>query len=396
MIYRKEKGITMVKRSGFLMMELLLVIGVIVGFMSFFYMKIYIPQQMALSAKADLKNQEGIKNIIKRYIEFVANYNKSLYVEDPTTGLVSINQSDFISLVPLDGDVDYKISIKLSKTIVDLNTFMKRSLLNSNCSKVNEDNDYYNYRCYGEGEEITIIEKKQNNNISKKNDIYTNDIPVFTIKKLRKGILIGNKEFSLIDTYKKLKEDSIEKINIIKKRIVSFNKTIYTNEIGSPCSYEGGLDSWDDFNIPWVWKINSRSQGSVRTNLCGSTNKNTEIKCECSNFDTQMWSDLESNHELSTIIDDDSYKNILKNLYLPGSYRYDEVGNPITILLFAKLGNSEPTPLDDGNPPPAPRENYKVSDTLDIAEYRQGEIFARPINDGIAHFQESRASCFYD
>lgn len=395
----------MIRRSGFLMIELLLVVGVITGFMSFFYMKIYVPQQLALAGKKDVKNQEKIKVIIDMYIKLAAAYNINLYRAADEAGNRIIPRN-FKNIEPLPGDESTKISIKFDKDIIDSNIYMKTLLLNSNCQiQGTAINGYYNYRCYGVGDEITIIKRQVDPHVLM-NDIYTDNIPIFKIKKLRNGVLIGNQEFSLINTYKKLKEDSLEKINIIKKRLVSFNKTVYTNEIASPCSYEGGLDSWDDFNIPWVWKINSTARGSNRKNLC-EANTSTEIKCECSNFNTDMWSNDPNKLELSVIESSTFYNNVLRNLYLPLEYRYDEVGNPIYILLFSTLLSQEPRSLTT-EAPLVPKEGYKIDELgsnssalRDIAEYRQGEIFVKPINWQMSghqtkHFQESRITCFYD
>jgi hypothetical protein len=97
----------------------------------------------------------------------------------------------------------------------------------------------------------------------------------------------------------------------------------------------------------------------------------------------------------------EDYLRVLRNLSLPKTYRYDEVGNPINLFLFTTIDTDTPTVLTDVAPNP-PTEHYKVSDdNMTINQYRQGEIFASPafidpINGMDSFFHNSRIVFFYD
>ena len=379
------------KRKGSMMIELLLVVGIIVGFLSFFYTNIYIPQKQALAAKEDFKNQILLKRLLNQYIKVVASYNKSLYTKN-----VLVSSDDFVQLEPKNGDITDRLSFSLSKVIIDTHPFMNKDLLQAKCLKVSEDTEYYDYRCLGVDSEINFLQVEKTGHIF--NNIYSNNIPVFSMRKLIKGNFIGKNEFTFLDTYLLFREKSLKKISILSKRLEAFSKTAYITEIGNPCSFTGGLDSWDDFNVPWVWKIHSLN--NPQSEKCEETLAiPAKITCGCASMtDTDKWSDDGSLVKLDANINVAAYELVLKNLSLPRLYKYDEVGNPISIYIFAKIDQGAPTPLTL-TPPNVPKENYEVDVGMNINQYKQGEIFVRPgyINAGLDNFlEDSRTVFFYD
>jgi len=194
------------------------------------------------------------------------------------------------------------------------------------------------------------------------------------------------------------REKSLKKISILSKRLEGFNKVTYITEIGNPCSFTGGLDSWDDFNIPWVWKVNST--GDPHNELCLNVAMvPAQIQCGCVNMiDPAIWSDDGSLVVLEANVNVTAYENVLDNLSLPKVYRYDEVGNPISIYLFAQIDQGAPVPLNILAPNP-PNENYDIGTGESINKYKQGEIFVRPgVELGALdkYMENSRTTFFYD
>lgn len=389
------------KRPAYLMLELLLVIGVVVGFLGFFYTNIYVPQQKSLMSKEDLKNQVVIKRIVNQYIKLAAAHNRAQYAAQTV-----VPPENFIALEPLSGDAAGRISFKMHKDIIDNNIFMSKDLVSAKCVKAGDSGDYYNYRCLAVGDEITFLEVAKTNTLF--NNIYTNEIPIFTMRKLVHGRFVGSKEFTYMDTYLMFRDKSLDKLNILRKRLESFNRIVYVNEIGNPCSFEGGLDSWDDFNIPWIWRVHSEPdvQGGqgAQSETCLTPidpNATPKVVCSCQNYElsANKWStdynivQVEGNGEV------DRYERILTNLSLPKTYRYDEVGNPLSIILFAQVNAANGPAVLTNTPPPAPHKDYNVDPggSFGINHYRQGELFVRPAVRAAGEYMEnSRIVYFYD
>lgn len=385
----------MLKRPAMLMLELLLTIGVVMSLLGFYFTKVYIPEAKRLKTEEQFNNKKIVKETIKNYIRLAAKYNQTVYLEE--------NKS-FAPIEPLEGDQTEDYTMKLKKTILDKYTYLKQDLATASCfNKGDDGNDFYLYKC-ATGEEDTKFVLKYKEAI-RYNDIYTDQIPIFEYIFVKDDRILSKDVFSFLDIYLEFKKESMEKLNILKKRIEDFAQTTYIKELGSPCSTEGGLDSWDDFNIPWVWKV--LSEQKPENVLCqrGTPQNPDEVKeivCSCESFnepEERIWSDEENGLKMDSLTNEALYERMLTNVFLPKSFKYDAVGNPINIILFSKLNTEIPEEVTD-TVPNEPREDYVPSDNTDLTinSFKQGEVYTTSnLERGVTnnHFETSRKQMFY-
>jgi len=120
-----------------------------------------------------------------------------------------------------------------------------------------------------------------------------------------------------------------------------------TSEFDPP----GGLSSWDDSEVPWIWQ----ALGSKPFALCEGV-ENSDTGCGCTNFSnttiwrtSQDWCVLDSSEEIRTF---------LRNINLDIFYETDAFGNPIVVVPIA---DSEGNPLEEACPPPRPQPFYPLA-----------------------------------
>lgn len=143
-------------------------------------------------------------------------------------------------------------------------------------------------------------------------------------------------------------------LNTIGSAIVRFVQIKRNEELANVCdsssggTYDpaGGLGSWDDTIVPWVWEIVSRTPNA----LCSGV-ENTNSNCGCSSFDNSAY--WETNNAYCVINTIDEMRRVLANLSLPMNDATDGFGNRIEIVPLADA-NGNPVNC----PPPRPRETY--------------------------------------
>jgi hypothetical protein len=159
-----------------------------------------------------------------------------------------------------------------------------------------------------------------------------------------------DKEFD----YSKTQTDQI--LNTIGNAIVRFVQQKRNAELNNVCdstgggSFDpaGGLGSWDDTVIPWVWEIVSQDP----TGICSGVEVPTS-GCGCSSFaDTAFW---ETDNAYCVVDERGEIQRVLNNLGLSFYYATDGFGNPVVIVPIADA-NGNPVHC----PPPRPRPNYPV------------------------------------
>ena len=154
-------------------------------------------------------------------------------------------------------------------------------------------------------------------------------------------------EWSLSKTNAKLSE--------LATAIKRFTRNIRLLELTNVCNAtgtsskdpSGGLRSWDDAMVPWVWKVVS-SQPQA---LCSGAE--TATGCGCSNHSSvNVW---ETNPSWRIVDTSSEWSRVLSNLGLPAEYRTDGFGNALDLVVLADA---------NGNPlsvPPRPQPNYPWS-----------------------------------
>jgi len=119
-----------------------------------------------------------------------------------------------------------------------------------------------------------------------------------------------------------------------------------TSEFDPP----GGLGSWDDSEVPWIWQ----ALGTNPLALCSGVEDNA-TGCGCSDFNTEIWRDDENWCVLDS---PDEIALFLRNINLDPSYKTDAFGNAIEIVPIAD-GNG--LPLEGACPPPKPKPYYPLA-----------------------------------
>ena len=161
----------------------------------------------------------------------------------------------------------------------------------------------------------------------------------------------------LIDGYL---EESKTKLYTIANAIRKYIQTKRELELANVCDNPGtgpndpagGLGSWDDAMVPWVWEAVSDTTGNPLTLCSGVEDSNTD--CGCSNFDTNIWS---NDSDLCVLDTKNEVENFLRNINLdPTAYETDAFGNAIVIV---PLADSQGNPISQC-PPPRPQPNYPV------------------------------------
>jgi hypothetical protein len=230
------------------------------------------------------------------------------------------------------------------------------------------------------------------------NNVYDSIYPIFTLDKTTQAPLPASdvskygsqyaKKYSFPNVYDKFREESMQKLDNLKKRILSFHKSQLLKELKNECSEsKGGLDSWDDTFIPWVWALN----GSNSTFNMSCVDSGGDCKCTGMVSDknavivtgtaatnrSSYWSTLTNDMVVES--PDDSFKTVLGNLSLPiNFYLTDSVGNYIRFIYFSDgnngvgVLNSSGTPV----PPKMPSINYTTGTVANPAyNYKiQGEL----------------------
>jgi len=165
-------------------------------------------------------------------------------------------------------------------------------------------------------------------------------------------------EISLEDLEKRYVELSKNKLYTIANAIKQYIRTKRELELANVCDdpgqgqYDpaGGLGSWDDALIPWIWEAVS-TDGQNSLTLCSGV-EDTNSKCGCQNFsDTSIWS---NDQNLCILDTGEELQRFLRNINLDVSYWSDAFGNPITVV---PLADADGTPIADC-PPPRPQPNY--------------------------------------
>ncbi|MBX6424193.1 hypothetical protein [Thermosulfurimonas sp. F29] len=111
----------------------------------------------------------------------------------------------------------------------------------------------------------------------------------------------------------------------------------------------GGLGSWDDAVVPWVWKVVSLNP----TRLCSGV-EDTASGCGCLNHTSLAAWEVSPNY--CTVDQAIEMQRVLSALGLGTAYRVDGFGNAIT---FVPLADANGNPV--GCPPPRPQPNYPVA-----------------------------------
>jgi len=152
-------------------------------------------------------------------------------------------------------------------------------------------------------------------------------------------------------------EESKTKLYTLAQAIRKYIQTKRELELANVCDNpgtgpddpDGGLGSWDDALVPWIWEAVSANGVNPLTLCQGEEDPNTH--CGCANFqNTDIWSDDEALCVLDT---GDEMLRFLGNLNLGLSYWTDAFGNPITVV---PLADQNGNPI--GCPPPRPQPNY--------------------------------------
>lgn len=143
-------------------------------------------------------------------------------------------------------------------------------------------------------------------------------------------------------------------LNTIGSAIVRFVQIKRNEELDNVCdstsggTYDpaGGLGSWDDTIVPWVWEIVSRNP----TALCSGV-EDYNNNCGCSSFSNSAYWETDSAY---CVVDTTSeMRRVLTNLSLPMKDATDGFGNRIVIV---PLADANGNPINC--PPPRPRETY--------------------------------------
>ena len=142
------------------------------------------------------------------------------------------------------------------------------------------------------------------------------------------------------------------KLSEIATAIKRFTRNVRLAELTNVCNTvgtsandpAGGLRSWDDAMVPWVWKVVSQNpnvlcSGVENSSGCGCTNHNQIQNWERGN----AWRVVDTGNE---------WNRVLNNLNLPVQYRVDGFGNALDLVVLADA---------NGNPlfvPPRPQPYY--------------------------------------
>jgi hypothetical protein len=374
----------MKNKKAFAMIEMLLVVGLLSTMFSMYYTGIYKPQKRSLDYEMSLKRELSLREFVKNYIILAAEYNVSLALSSPSSKKIRIE--------PLSGSVGKNTtSMSLSKDVISNNRILpaQLKLLKCHITGANKKvSNYNNYVCEtGENGTRFLFETDYNraSNDYDFNNIYDNVYPIFSIDKVEKnGVSIYgaeySKKFTFVSLYDSFREKSFEKLQDLKNRLLDFHKKQLLKELRNNCtSSDGGLDSWDDTYIPWIWLVNTTKSSKYLKYTCSSTGGS----CKCVNLKSGsntlamntagMWQT--DNKYMSYYSSNSKWNNMLKNLNLPTKYyTVDSVGNFFKVTYFS---DGDGATLKDNSsvsytPPPLPTEYY--NETKNYTYKVQGEI----------------------
>ncbi len=159
-------------------------------------------------------------------------------------------------------------------------------------------------------------------------------------------------EWSLAQTNAKLSELATALKRFVRSRRL-LELTNVCNTTGTSANDPaGGLGSWDDALVPWVWKVVSANPNT----LCSGVE--TATGCGCSNHGSA--NNWEPSSQWTTVDTASEWGRVLSNLLLGINYRVDGFGNALD---FVPLANSNGMPISSF-PPQRPRPNYPVNNGL--------------------------------
>ena len=160
---------------------------------------------------------------------------------------------------------------------------------------------------------------------------------------------------SLLDTATILKTFKNAVKNWAKKRYRLAIGNDCGNSSTSPTDPVGGLGTWDDVLIPWIWQAfgynpyTTTSRGKIPT-LCQGVDEGCKCgnNCGCQNFlnNPNVWRE-DSN--LCMVHNPQEFNTFLTNIGLSDSYMTDGFGN---LLTFVPISNANDKPSSLCPPPP--------------------------------------------
>jgi len=399
----------MKNKKAFAMIEMLLVVGLLSTMFSMYYTGIYKPQKRSLDYEMSLKRELSLREFTKNYIILTAEHNVTAALTSPVN-----YKSQRIE--PLDGEItsNKTTTFALNRQVLLDNKILKAQLKLLRChysgSNTRKSTTYDDYICEtGENGTRFLFETDYNRATGAENfnNIYDNVYPIFAIDKVdKKGISkygsAYSKKFTFVSLYDSFREKSFEKLKDLKNRLLDFHKKQLLKELRNNCSStDGGLDSWDDTYIPWIWLVNSTQSKKYQKYICSSS-ANT---CKCTNLSlasatsvamtlTGLW---QTKAEYMSYYSSDTTKwsNMLKNLNLPTKYyTVDSVGNFFKIVFFSD-GDSKTLKYNstDYTPPPKPTEYYNESNNYTYKV--QGEINIVKKTSGTGNNSYNNASTLF-
>jgi len=322
-------------RKGFTALELILVIGFL-AMISPTLFNLLTSIKSNSSRKITNEKISVIQEVVKRI--YMINLQE---VENNCAGWSDLACSQ-LSLTP---------SI-ISTTKLGINTkstAVIKTLKDIGCS-VTGTNPQYQVECFdGKGQNLNFAGINLHVPNTLYSSVYANNLPRLDINstdgRTRSVNFSDETSYSL--------SHSTQKLNDIGNAIKSFTRIAKMREVNNVCSDvatsaqnpQGGLASFDDVLIPWVWKITASNPNDICSGI-----QDTSTNCGCSSATVLNW---ETDSQYCSIDTDTELTRVLGNLGLGNLYRTDGFGNRITIV-----------PMSDANgnsvscPPSAPSPLY--------------------------------------
>lgn len=183
-------------------------------------------------------------------------------------------------------------------------------------------------------------------------EVYTNPVSItISYMKNRRSEMIDYSEAQAI-SYQR----SLDKAYVLASALKAFVRRKKMLEVANTCTEEGGLNSWEDALVPWVWMVLSSQPDA----LCSGNEPPTSgdenaqpVQCGCSDFDENVW---RRSNGWGVVNSTNEWNVVLSNLSLPVKYRVDGFGNA---LLLVPIADSEGMAVQfvstGGFYPPRPR-----------------------------------------
>jgi hypothetical protein len=184
--------------------------------------------------------------------------------------------------------------------------------------------------------------------------------------------VLGNKFTLVLDT--EINKSLIDTGNILetlKQAFQEWAKKRYDLALGNDCGDNnnpptdpvGGLGSWDDELIPWIWQLFGNAPCQITSRgrmpiLCQGIDNGCQCgsDCGCTNFqdNENVW---KTTNEYCMFNDPNLWDTILGRLNLSSSYKMDGFGNLITFVPISDAGGN---PIDCPPPPPQCCYRYDI------------------------------------